>query len=1013
MAQFAKNFKSALDSSDYGAYVTEARDAFATNSDETRDLVLHLQSDEHFLEDVLDHLKDESLSTAQAVDLLELVFCGLYSSLPMTVVFVRSWMQYMRESSILRSKSYSLEHAANRDAAEALAVLICLEIIGSARNVALDEQTLESEFFLSSPQLLEELHSIVLELSQVEPLVGSLSMAWGIFLHSLILDLADEQMHDPRYQTFFDHVFAGDQQEPHRRLIERALSGNLYQEIAIVNTHLPTKHNEKYRSILLTFFLDTQAYAQFSEQTTELFSKLVTSKALASAAWENPATVQLLSSSRQQFPHKFRPLIRMVSSLAFSAARTVPFMDNIPSFTQVAPAGFKNYETLSEDTEQTLIETNQVLEFLTSRTGGRGIAILPGTRGIMIPESHGRSIVLWQFQYSALQYLAQILQMSAEQMNIIKHTENAAEIIVLFTRLIADYEDVDELLGAFAENDTDLPTTVFQIYEQLLLAQEGVEVLVEALRFFETLLLVSPSTAWPFVARLTLADRLGTLDALSDFTVAREASGQSIWIATAFCSLVHAAVSSHIRSALDAGDRLLKAKAHFMHSSIQYLSNCYRAYLAWVVIDVQDRYVLGAKLSTLFAHIVGLQIDNHLSSSVRTQHVETVLDPGAKIIIAEYGATSSLAMPLRNQIQYIAVEALSSHDGTRLNYIQSTFRFYHALLRVPGREGSYACQTFREVCFSAFPDLVSAWSKNKDHRHMLTKFMLQILRSEGPPLSSILSALGAEKVSFRTELFKYIKTGSLLMGDELDDLWLFISCLIQPEQAGLAMYLLDKSDATSTKNDLLSYVTENLRDITLSQANTRIMSRYLRVLLDAQYWALVVHEHLKDDAPFWAKLHELLETCNAPLSNQADELVTVMDADRMVAAGLVAKVLAGEINCLDKKARLDMVMTVIQSLDRLAEDVLVLQHYRASLHGNLTRNVSQKYPGFSLSALSTTNCVNHIYGDSFCYDLELATNMIQANSFLRELRTANLNLSLMDGQGVRVPAIATVIVAAC
>ncbi|KAI6373280.1 hypothetical protein MCOR25_003486 [Pyricularia grisea] len=98
---------------------------------------------------------------------------------------------------------------------------------------------------------------------------------------------------------------------------------------------------------------------------------------------------------------------------------------------------------------------------------------------------------------------------------------------------------------------------------------------------------------------------------------------------------------------------------------------------------------------------------------------------------------------------------------------------------------------------------------------------------------------------------------------------------------------------------------------------------------------------------------------------------------------------------------------LLQDLDYFLRDGVQLSGYNASLHANFTKNFASRYSGISLGSFKRTTFAPRELGKQFYYALDLAERMLDFDpgwvgprdtGFRSEMETANLNLSLVDGQ---------------
>lgn len=978
----------------------DVRDAFVGLEDEHRKVRLDLQSDINFLSNLMDALGSEGINVKRAISIAEILFFAMYSRVPATAGFVIHWLSKMQSTSFLFACRDS-EQSASSEAAKlrSLLELITLEMIETARNVSLTTETLDSDFFLSSPSKSIEIHDLIIEMSSNKGLCATICMSWGMFLHQLLLKVSEGEPHDPAYSPFIDHVFAGDAMEPHRYLIELAVGSHLLGDLDNLLETLPSANDEFYYSVLLNFFLDTQRYLQQTESTSIILARLIKSRSLANAAWQSPSTKQILDGVRQQFPHESRPFLRLTRALAHSGTRTIAYLEKVPTYTQAMPIGFKDFKTVSDEPgSKTLIELTQPLDLYSSNDLHGGVTVSTGSRGLLLKVPRSNSIVLWQHQYSALHYLARILQSSILALTAALHSDIIGDIIGLFSTLLVSSDDVDDFLQDIADEvGLPLPGMVFEIYEQIIQAHGSSRLLIECAHYFKALFRVDPEMAWAYVGQLSLFQ---PLDRVIERIVSTESDSEAYSLLISVCQLLSGAVSGLVSGALQSDARLQRTKSQFLLEALQSMGNFYQIYLHWPATDISNRYLLGAELNELFKKLIHLNSAAHFADATRTRHVRDVIGSATdKMTSSLIDCDSSSTTQLANLEKAIEL-CLSNGDemeGVSRRFATAVFVFYGSVLSQRGK--MTRSLPLRRLIFDRLRDFVQIMERNSSYRLIINRLLLDLFESEGPPLPSVLAHFASEKDTLKAVLFRCLREGSKIADETYYTLWQLLRHLMQPDQEGIALYLLSQ-EQDDTTSGLLHCIVKAITELDGDHWSPQELSHILDVLSAAQNWSALVFESLRSEAAFWTKLRRLFVLCNKQVVTQSDEVLVVYDSYRLVCAGLMARIFAANLSCMSPAERDNAQADTIALLDQVNAECLMINHYRASLHGNLSRNVSQKYPGFKLDALLRKQAHHIRYGDSFFFDTDLAQQMITANSFLRELRTANCNLSLVDAQAV-------------
>lgn len=981
--------------------LVEVRNAFVggVEDDNNRAIQLHLLSEEKFLVNLLDALDVPDINIKRAIAIVDILYFALYSQVPATGDFVVRWLSSMRSTTFLsscRDAEQSFAHEAAR--LRSLLELVTLEMTEAARDVPLTAETLESDFYLSSPGTAIKVHDLIMELSSSKDICAMVCMSWGMFLHRLLRNLSEGEPHDPAYSTFVDHVFSDDKMEPHRYLIELAIGSRLLAKLDIVLESLPEKNDNYYYSVMLNFFLSAQTYFQVSESTSVCLSRLIKSRALANTAWNSQYTMQILNAVRQQFPHESRPFLRLIRALARSGTRTVQYLDKIPTYTQALPVGFTDFNLLSEEADaKALIELNHPLDLYSSQHLHGGVTIAAGSRGLLLKIPRSNSIVMWQHDYSALHYLARVLQSSIAAFTATLYADIVGEILGLLSTLLVSTDDGDDFLQSI-ENEigVPLPGMVFDIYEQVVQARGSPALLVECAHFFEALFRVDPETAWAYVGQISLFQ---TLDQVIEALVSANEDAEAYTLLISICRLLSGAISGLISTALRSDARLQRTKTQFLVQALKGMRGFYKVYLHWPATNPTDRHRFGSELNLLFTKLIKLDSASHLAEAPQTKPVREIISSANAIVLSTFDGMERDGNVLLANFEAALESCLSkqeSIDDTAQQFIRSTFSFFGTVL-LHGKNASIS--RVRRLLFSRSRDLMQILERNRACRIPVIELLLDILESDGDPLPSLIALFGPEKASLKSTLLTFLDECSRTLDETSHLVWQLLHKLMQPNQEGIALYLLGQGQEDASSS-VLDNIVQSILIIDVERWSPQHVSVVLDVLFAAQYWSSLTHTQLQSKSSFWVKLREIFSICTQKIVSQSDEVHTVYDSYRLVCAGLLARIFAAHLACMSRSEWQTEYANIEALLNGMTTETLTIGHYRASLHGNLSRNVSQKYPGFKLDALRCRQSHRTRFGDSFFFDIHLAEQMIPANSFLRELRTANCNLSLIDAQAV-------------
>ncbi|ORY76366.1 nucleoporin subcomplex protein binding to Pom34-domain-containing protein [Protomyces lactucae-debilis] len=982
---FIKRFAEALETRHLSpALLTRARDALAGQSAEDEELCLHLRAYEPLLDQCLACLEGEL--DIEATILLDILFFALYSQVPTTSAFVARFIKLMHSTTYLSTAHYRHAKPAYIAQCTSQALLIFLEIIASARNVKLDASTLDSRFFLASPKLLAEIHKTVLDMSTKR--IGlTVSMAWGMYLHHYLQRIEDGEQHDPTYQSALDTLFASDSSDSYRYLIELSVEANVYENVVEICEALPTsRYDEKYRVVLLDFFHATVPYIQLSSASASLFGLLVKSRALAQIAWQEASTMRMLDAARQHFPYDHKPLLQILKALSMSGSKTIAYLERFNTFTQTLPTGFQGYTTTGEDGPQTVIQLTEPLVLFAPRTRHGKILLELGTRGLLI-SSGAKIIVLWQYEYSCLFFLARILHAAAKNRTVLQHRDLIMDVLVVFSHIVASCDDAEAFLQTIAEEtQEDLEQTVYEIFEQALISKTDTALTTECAHFFGAVFPVLPESVWAFVGKLPLFGKDGQSGLLMDMVTSAEYAHGDYTMLRAMLKLFNTSITCLVQHALTSDSRLQEAKQQFLLGAVKMASHVFQSYLSWPHADATRQHDLGTDTAKLFSRILQLTYGTHLRLAGRLTGFVATLEPAATMILQTY-CTKASRGALSNLEEALQAETPEDFNSAVLNMAG-------ILLQTAPDDNPSA---LHKSLYARLPQLARLLSTGRQDAilRLLTALIDRAWHAQTP---SILAHLGSEKQLLRSALWAMLEDESRMTEASSQLLWGFLVRFMQPEQEGVALYLLTDDKDQPKDRSLLRPIQKHIETVREETWSPKLTSGVLAVLAAAQTWPSIVFNQLKGETQFWTSLQALLKLANADASNQSDEVVTVRNAYRLQCAGYIAQILAAHLNAMESEKRISTTLQLLELIDALPRSVFMVDHYRASLHGNLGRNISQKYPDFKLQALSKATWRRQTYGESFLYDLSLAEPIIKTNAFVREVRIANFNLSLLEAQ---------------
>lgn len=276
---------------------------------------------------------------------------------------------------------------------------------------------------------------------------------------------------------------------------------------------------------------------------------------------DNILRQSFLDAAKSRYPYERLPFLKLIRAVAAcqlfhddGTLIAVRILENIPSFTYVLPANFKDYETTQEEDNTNSVQLTRAVELFEPRgsmklTRGRGSAdsgalvisqddmcIPAGTHGRIVSET-GPKVAVWFHEYSGLKYMGKLLETAL----------TAGEFVDATTSEVADRDSVIEIIGLFASlinsgcklekktngvidpsgrthriledasdglsRNRDIVTVIFALFEEELQRQSegvgqenGLELLVVSIQFIHALVPILPGRVWPLLGRSGLLD---------------------------------------------------------------------------------------------------------------------------------------------------------------------------------------------------------------------------------------------------------------------------------------------------------------------------------------------------------------------------------------------------------------------------------------------------------------------------------------------------------------------------
>jgi len=262
----------------------------------------------------------------------------------------------------------------------------------------------------------------------------------------------------------------------------------------------------------------------------------------------------ILEEARMRFPYELTTFLKFSSALVRGDSAiqngNATFVDSLVGSTQIMqslPPDFNDYALTREEENANHVELTAPLQLFsiasTPSSHGQcrlmssavptsydGLLELPvGTQGRIVDDSVFPYVALWQFPYSMLTYLVQLLStypVSSSRVEVITQQpaarENVSEIVGVFADLLHSSlqcsdgvcsSELLEALGINVNGGQDTVGIVLAIFEEEMprLCKEpnnesSLELLVNCTHFLEAVAIIAPQRVWPWLARSRLLE---------------------------------------------------------------------------------------------------------------------------------------------------------------------------------------------------------------------------------------------------------------------------------------------------------------------------------------------------------------------------------------------------------------------------------------------------------------------------------------------------------------------------
>ncbi|RMZ76428.1 hypothetical protein DV737_g4828, partial [Chaetothyriales sp. CBS 132003] len=770
-----------------------------------------------------------------------------------------------------------------------------------------------------------------------------------------------------------------------------------------------------------------------------------------------------------RFPYESLPLLQLCKSLARAnvfddeGTQYVTFrLRQLDFFTQVATDGFAAYHTIREDENANLVTLGQSVgifdlqqhNLLTStEVDESGLIVIPAKSiGEVISESIPPTIK-WQYTYPGFALLGKWIEMHREGVlrGIVSDFEDPDSIIaVVISLLVAllqnTYSHVkatksreaaqnacDKLLEDCSEwlhADVDLVNCIFELSEHQLQAARGQvssiasrDLLAACVDFFTFYAKIYPSRAWPQITRSSLFSVSGAKKNVLSFSGAIEVPTQDFRLLEAssqlFGTMLDVALvlsprdENAIPSAgrLSAGQRLARTT---LSNCVEVMLLALEALNSWSFQNFKQKQIIFASVTASFYNTINYAFGSGEKADAVTPS-KAIFMPAATALVQALqnpGLQSPGSGPLLQQLVSAVVDPKDVDIlGNALAPTENTIQLLNLLLRCACRNDDSG-NDFHSRLRDSLPLLVRLPLSQFSRAEKTCMLLSTVLTSIHPGATSILGHLGAaSSVAWLDTLRHLSEKPQQPIKPTVP--WGIYSSLVTQEQQWIAIALITgappgphSKEQTPPKLQTQgkTYLQRAINTLSKPSAvDPQELASLLDFLLEAQRNWPSVSDSIAAESALIPALIEWI--CRRDVSRKQE----IDQAFHNRVAALVTELAVLHFHRSITLRNEQAFTAFIPLLNWLAENGVAVAAYNISLHANLKKNFSMKYPNLEADYFRSSGLVPHPYGDDYFYDLELADKLIGDNpfwksqgsgaqSFRAEFERANINLSIVDSE---------------
>ena len=623
------------------------------------------------------------------------------------------------------------------------------------------------------------------------------------------------------------------------------------------------------------------------------------------------------------------------------------------------------------------------------------------------------------------------------------------------------HESASSILGQASDGldrNQDIVSVVFQIFEEEIYRQqkpsgsdESLAILVECVCFTHALLQIMPDRVWPFLGRsglLGMGDGGGRLGAIvSSYELVMGRYDFLFSCVRLFDALLDDVTKNTIlRKTPSKAVTRFTTTVHYgtgvsQNTIAQILVNFQRIMLdvfdsigGWLFLNPGDRAEIRFWLCRSFEKLLTNSFGT-IGDDVSSRKLAESLLPAAYIIVDIYLPQGKTNVNIESLLR-ICSEGLTlstnslptAGDHYTVDQTVASLKLFATLIRLADtldRNSSY----LQQHLFTNAELFARLYATDETYMlsviHLFDILVRVASRSSGeqqPP--SLLGHLGHDHAASFLNVLSIIDphptNGTLSMA-----IWRFLGAIVSTRQQWFAQYIftgetprmilkskMNAKDAVAGQSRSILRTALDALSMIGSLSPQKAVSMLEFVALAADYWPGVLP--ILDSHPHFllAILNHTTQVDSTSSGQKA--LRTSLDFRSAKIASYVFDILTLYTQWAQQEDKSRFAQEILKHIAHLSRLAVIVPSYNASLHSNLRRNFAAKFPACQLQDFERTGLRPATLGDSFFYDVDVATSMLSfdptwigrnGQGFIDEVKRVNVNLSLVEAQRVCVAAL--------